>query len=91
MKKTKRKFFSRFDKKTTVLSDIYSSGFRIEYYSPYDAVVYGIKCINDYSDVCVVLSHKNGSITFRGQDLCCDYYVEGAVSIKGNIASMHLE
>ena len=91
MKNKKLKFFSRLRNSAQYPSDIYSGGFRIEYYSPSEAVIYGVKCICDYTDKLIYLRCKSKDVEFSGTELCCDFYVEGAVCIKGDIILMQFK
>lgn len=68
---------------------VWSGGFRTEIASNREAVVYGIRCICDYTSETVVLRHRSGTVSFCGTGLSCSSYVEGAVCIKGCISSVH--
>ena len=67
----------------------WTGGFRTEIASNREAVVYGIKCICDYTTESIVLRHRDGIISFSGSGLSCSSYVEGAVCIRGAISSVH--
>lgn len=87
-KKDKRNILSRFIEAEYPCA-VWSGGFRIEIASNREAVVYGIKCICDYTPENIVLRHSTGTVSFCGSCLSCSSYVEGAVCIRGCISSVH--
>lgn len=68
---------------------VWTGGFRTEIASNREAIVYGIKCICDYTPESIVLRHRGGTVSFCGRGLSCSSYVEGAVCIRGCISSVH--
>ena len=94
MKKTKRKicrFLPFKNNDYDVPSVAFTCGFCTEIASNTEAVVYGIRCILDYTPECIKLRHKCGNVSFMGKSLSCNSYVEGAICIKGIIDSVHYE
>ncbi len=87
-KKEKKNIFSRFIEAEYPCA-VWSGGFRTEIASNREAVVYGIRCICDYTSENIVLRHSTGRISFCGSGLSCSSYVEGAVCIRGCIFSVH--
>ncbi len=87
----KEKFLTRFAIDTYLPSDAFSGGFRTEIISDHEAVVYGIKSICDYTPENIILRHKCGCVSFCGNNLSCQSFVEGAVCIRGYISSVHFE
>ena len=63
---------------------------RIDFSSDNNAVVYGVKLISEYSDSKIELNYRNGKVIFEGENLICDYYMEGAVSVSGDIEYMRI-
>ena len=74
-----------------IVSSVYLGSFFLEIASNSDAVVYGVKCIDDYTSELIRLRHRNGRVSFVGRSLSCQSYVEGAVCIKGIINSVHYD
>ena len=94
MKKTKRNI-SRFLQLKNIEYDVpsvaYTGGFCTEIASNTEAIVYGVKCIIDYTPELIKLRHKCGAVSFVGRCLSCQSYVEGAICIKGLIDSVHYD
>ena len=91
MKKKKFGLLGKIVRDIDFPSDAYCGGGRIEIYSEYEAVVYGVKSVVDYTSDSIVLKRKNVLISFMGDSLTCDCFVEGAVCIRGRICSLHFE
>lgn len=70
---------------------LFNRSFRMEMSSFYDAVIYGVITISEYTESQISLKHKNGSCVFLGEGLSCESYVEGVVCIRGVIGSVRFE
>ncbi len=75
----------------TIAFSSYCGGFCCEIASDNEARVYGVKCIVDYTPDIIVLGHKDGRVSFEGEQLCCGSYVEGAICIVGHIKSVRFD
>lgn len=88
-RKEKQKFLSRSLPMADYACAVWTGGFRTEIASNREAIVYGIKCICDYTPESIVLRYRGGTVSFCGRGLSCSSYVEGAVCIRGIISSVH--
>ena len=91
MKKKTGGIFSKIVRNVDFPSDAYCGEGRIEIYSGNEAVTYGVRGIVDYTSDCIVLLRKNDTLSFHGEYLSCDCFVEGAVCIRGYITSLHID
>ena len=85
------RFISKVMADTGFCASAYFGGFRAEIVSDYEAVVYGVKTISEYTTAKVSLKYNKGCLSFIGEELCCESYVEGVVCIRGKICSMQFD